>query len=173
MRAQKIALLMGGTLGKTEINVFSTLSLFSLAQERGPMLALWGTKAARALGQGPKNAPRGFHQVLQKLWGSPGERFQQSFALSSTRVTRTVCKVHRAQVGPIAPSGPDRPRLRQRAPGPTQSGSVNCTKLALPGFARYSCKAPIAPSGPSGPDQGPIVLSLLALLYKVTRQQRW
>ena len=62
---------------------------------------------------GSKNAPRGFHQVLQKLWGSPEERFQQSFTFDEGS-TRTVCEVHRR--GPIAPSGPDRARLRCRAP---------------------------------------------------------
>ena len=37
---------------------------------------------------GSKNAPRGFRQVLQKLLGSPEERFQQSFTLSSTKIQR-------------------------------------------------------------------------------------
>ena len=86
---------------------------------------------------GSKNPPRGLHQVLQKLRGSPEERFQQSFTLSSTRVQRgrfARLTAHRsgdapsgpdctvgARSGPIAPSGPDR--------GRTQSGRVNCTKL--------------------------------------------
>ena len=37
-------------------------------------------KAARAM------RSEGFHQILQKLWGSPEERFQQSCTLSSTKV---------------------------------------------------------------------------------------
>ena len=37
---------------------------------------------------GSKNAPRGFHQVLQKLWGSPEERFQQSFREGQRAVAR-------------------------------------------------------------------------------------
>ena len=88
-------------------------------------------EAARAM------KSEGFHQILQKLWGSPEERFQQSFTLSSTKVA--VCEVYRlhcqgppdctvwARSAPIAPSRPDR--------GPTQSGPVNCTKLASPSFA--------------------------------------
>ena len=38
----------------------------------------------RAAGWAMKS--EGFHQILQKLWGSPEERFQQSFPLSSTKV---------------------------------------------------------------------------------------
>ena len=81
-----------------------------------------------------------------------------------------------ARSAPIAPSRPDR--------GPTQSGPVNCTKLASPSFAidtvairilrktgvGRGCttgrsgpdRAPIAPSGPdctSGPDRALIVPS--------------
>ena len=37
-------------------------------------------EAARAM------RSEGFQQILQKLWGSPEERFQQSFTLSSTKV---------------------------------------------------------------------------------------
>ena len=38
---------------------------------------------------------------------------------------------------PIAPSGPDRAPIAPSGPdrGPTQSGPVNCTKLASPSFA--------------------------------------
>ena len=39
-------------------------------------------EAARAM------RSKGFHQVLQQLWGSPEERFQQSFTRSSTKVAR-------------------------------------------------------------------------------------
>ena len=60
---------------------------------------------------GSKNAPRGFHQVLQKLWGSPEERFQQSFTLSSTRCCNmwlglVGARLHHGAIGPW--SGPDR-----------------------------------------------------------------
>ena len=37
-------------------------------------------EAARAM------RSEGFHQILQNLWGSPEERFQQSLTLSSTKV---------------------------------------------------------------------------------------
>ena len=45
--------------------------------------------------------------------------------------------------GTIAPSGPDQAPIAPSGPdrGLTQSGPVNCTKLASPSFARYSCKA--------------------------------
>ena len=99
--AQKIALLMGGTLSKTEIHDFQhafTVLTCSLAQTTRPESWLCGNSMCAAgyllgLRGRSKNAPRGFHQVLQKLWG-----FQQSFALSSMRFP---CR------GPIAPSGPD------------------------------------------------------------------
>ena len=72
-------------------------------------------------------------QVLQKLWGSPEERFQQSFTLSWTRIRQgrlarfTGPRLHRRGLmvsdrARIAPSGPDR--------GSAQLGPVNCTKLA-------------------------------------------
>ena len=72
-------------------------------------------RGCKGYGVGSLNAPRGFHEALQKLWGSPVARFQQSFTLSSTTSRRTVCEVHPTQVrarlhrrGPIAPSWPDR-----------------------------------------------------------------
>ena len=105
----KIALLMGGTLSKTESMVFSTLSLLcdlltcsgkcwlvanqitSLRNSRCSRVNAWHCclvgfgfqkfhEAARAM------RSEGFHQILQKLWGSPEERFQQSFTLSSAKV---------------------------------------------------------------------------------------
>ena len=105
-------------------------------------------------------APKALHEVSTRFCKSygaalrKGTKFHAEFHEGSTR---TVCEVRRAQVGrcavgarlhrrrpigpdcavgprsgpdsvgPIAPSGPDR--------GRTQSGRVNCTKLAWPSFA--------------------------------------
>ena len=47
-----------------------------------------------------KNAARGFHQVLQKLWGSPFGKVPTKFhAEFHEHSTRTICEVHWAQVG--------------------------------------------------------------------------
>ena len=72
----------------------------------------------------------GFHQILQKLWGSPEERPRKLRENSLRYRSGPDCTVGArvwARSAPIAPSRPDR--------GPTQSGPVNCTKLASPSFA--------------------------------------
>ena len=76
---------------------------------------------------------RRFPPNSAKVWGSPEAELHES-------CVRTVCEVGArlhcrgppdctvwARSAPIAPSHPDR--------GPTQSGPVNCTKLASPSFA--------------------------------------
>ena len=79
-------------------------------------------EAARAM------RSQGFHQILQKLWGSPEERFQQSFTLSSksmgTRKLRenglrfTGARLHRR--GPIGPDCAIAPRSGPDSIGPRQ-----------------------------------------------------
>ena len=70
-------------------------------------------EAARAM------RSEGFRQILQKLWGSPEERFQQSF---------------RPRLGPIALSGPA--RLRRLAPiAPSGPDSVRPRQLYQAGIA--------------------------------------
>ena len=164
LRAQKIALLMGGTLSKTETNAFTVPKCWlcgksdhvaaGLTVQQSTCLlsitrwALGSKNSTRLRGLWSKVA-KTLHEVstMQKLWGSPEERFQQSFTLSLTRVPRgrfarftgprsgpdcTAIAVG-ARSAPIAHSRPNR--------GPTQSGPVNCTKLSSPSFVRYSCKA--------------------------------
>ena len=152
LRAQQIALLMGGTLSKAEINGFHhtfTVLTCSLEQTTRPEM-LDRVVAGLTVQQGKclgitecylvgfgfrgfhescegygvrfQNAPPGFHQVLQKKRGSARGVPRGGFA----RFT-----------GPR--SGPDctvGARLR-RSPG----CAVNCAKLASPSFARYGCKA--------------------------------
>ena len=100
----KIALLMGGTLSKTEINgffahfhCFVTCSLAqanvgfvanqitSLRNSRGSRVNAWHCCLV-GFGFQEFHEYEVKHQILQKLWGSPEERFQQSFTLSSTKV---------------------------------------------------------------------------------------
>ena len=77
-------------------------------------------EAARAM------RSEGFHQILQKLWGSPEERFQQSFTLSSTKenglrgpiALSGPARLHR--LGPIGPDCAIAPRL-SRAPSTVPS----------------------------------------------------
>ena len=97
----------------------------TLTVQQSKCLAL--LSMASALGS--KNAPRGFHQVLQKLWGSPEESVRGSPGTGRAMRRR----------GPIAPSGPDR---------------GNCTTSW---HGRLRRRAPIAPSGPDctvGPRSG-------------------
>ena len=75
---------------------------------------------------------------------------------------------HRAPSGdraPIAPSGPDRAPIAPLGPdrAPIAPSGPDRAPIAPLGPDR-------APIAPSGPDQGAIALSLLALLYKVTRR---
>ena len=171
LRAQKIALLMGGTLSKTEINgfqqTFTVLSLAHLLRQRGPKCWLCGKSDHVAAGLtvqqstrlallsitwwalGSKNSTR-----LRGLWGKvpktlpPGSpKAMGSFTLSSTRFHEDGLRGSPGPGrGPVAPSGPDCTAGARSAPiahsrpnrGPTQSGPVNCTKLASPSFARYT-----------------------------------
>ena len=151
MRAQKIVLLMGGTLSKTEINgfqhTFIVLSPAHLLRQRGPKCCFFAnqitllrdSRCSRVnawhcwvlVGFGFNqfnNAPRGFRQVLQKPWGSPEERFQHSFTQFYEGSMRTVCEVHRARSAPIAPS----------RPGPRQLRLVLLDTVVRP-HPRYSC----------------------------------
>ena len=121
-------------------HTFSVLSLAHLLRQRGPKcwpcgksdhvaarltvqqskclpllsILLWVPRISRGCeGYGVrfKNAARGFHQVLQKLWGSPFGRVPTKFhAEFHEGSTRTVCEVPRARLGPDRPtprSGPD------------------------------------------------------------------
>ena len=86
----------------------------TLTAQQSKCLALLSTTWAL----GSKNAPRGFHHVLQQLWGSPEESFQQSFTLSSTRVQRgRFARItgHRSGDTPSVPDCTVGARLRRRA----------------------------------------------------------
>ena len=73
---------------------------------------------------------------FQKKLNEVSTRFCKSYSPEeSVRGSPGTGRAMRRQ-GPIAPSGPDRARLRRRAPIGA-SGRVNCTKLAWPSFAGY------------------------------------
>ena len=160
--------------------VFSTLSLFChLLTCSGNAAQNAGFVRLRGLGGDVPKTLREVDQVLQKLWGSPEERFQQRFHELRAQVG---ARLHRqVPIGPvcaIAPrSGPDsvgpswhRLVLLDAVVGPRQ---LCCTtQPSGPDRAPISSSGPDCTVGPdrSGPDQGAIALSLLASLYKVTRR---
>ena len=122
-------------------------------------------EAARAM------RSEGFHQILQKLWGSPEERFQQSVTLSSTKVATGPGWGAIALSGPrpIAPFGPNRPRLRHRAPiGARPSRALVPSwhrlvllQIQLQSALSYNIGATgrSGPDGTVGPDRTPIAPS--------------
>ena len=100
---------------------------------------LWAPRIPRLRGLWGK-VRKTLHQVLQKLWGSPEERFQQSFTLSCMRVPRErFARFTGPRLGPDCTVRPDCTVGARSAPI-AQSGPVNCTKLASPNFAKCNYK---------------------------------